>query len=89
MGARLTFTAWQRLTLTWRLDEPTTPAPVWINTSLYRNFVHAQSIDTPDLSSKLDSYLQPYVRTGDFSGVVLVAQGDRILSVREYGSGST
>jgi CubicO group peptidase (beta-lactamase class C family) len=48
-------------------------------------FVHAQSIETSDLSSRLDSYLQPYVKTNDFSGVVLVAQGDRILSVREYG----
>ena len=46
--------------------------------------VHAQSIDT-SLSSKLDSYLQPYVKANDFSGVVLVAQGNRILAVREYG----
>lgn len=47
--------------------------------------VQAQSIGTSDLSSKLDSYLQPYVRANDFSGVVLVAQGDRIVAVREYG----
>jgi D-alanyl-D-alanine carboxypeptidase len=44
-----------------------------------------QSIDASALSSKLDSYLEPYVKANDFSGVVLVAQGDRILSVREYG----
>jgi CubicO group peptidase (beta-lactamase class C family) len=47
--------------------------------------VPGQSIDTSALSSRLDSYLQPYVEANDFSGVVLVAQGDRILSVREYG----
>jgi CubicO group peptidase (beta-lactamase class C family) len=47
--------------------------------------VHAQSIKPSGLSSKLDSYLQPYARVNDFSGVVLVAQGDRILAVREYG----
>jgi CubicO group peptidase (beta-lactamase class C family) len=35
--------------------------------------------------AKLDSYLQPYVKANDFSGVVLIAQGNRILSVRDYG----
>jgi CubicO group peptidase (beta-lactamase class C family) len=44
-----------------------------------------QSIDASALSMKLDSYLQPYVKANDFSGVVLIAQGERILSVREYG----
>jgi CubicO group peptidase (beta-lactamase class C family) len=44
-----------------------------------------QSVDAHALSAKLDAYLQPYVRANDFSGVVLIAQGDRILSVREYG----
>jgi len=47
--------------------------------------IGGQSIDASTLPSKLDSYLQPYVKVNDFSGVVLVAQGDRILSVREYG----
>jgi CubicO group peptidase (beta-lactamase class C family) len=47
--------------------------------------VWAQSIGALDLSKKLDSYLQPYVHANDFSGVVLIAQGDRILAVREYG----
>ena len=44
-----------------------------------------KSIDSSALSSKLDSYLEPYVKANDFSGIVLVAQGDRILSVRAYG----
>jgi CubicO group peptidase (beta-lactamase class C family) len=44
-----------------------------------------QSIETSALSSKLDSYLQLYVKVNDFSGVVLVAQGDRVLALREYG----
>jgi CubicO group peptidase (beta-lactamase class C family) len=43
------------------------------------------AIDASALSSKLGSYLEPYVKANDFSGVVLVAQGDHILSVREYG----
>ena len=47
--------------------------------------VLGQSLDSSALSSKLDSYLEPYVKANDFSGVVLVAQGDRVLSVREYG----
>ena len=47
--------------------------------------VHGQSLDKSALSAKLDSYLQPYVKANDFSGVVLIAQGDRILRVREYG----
>jgi CubicO group peptidase (beta-lactamase class C family) len=47
--------------------------------------VFGQSLDKSSLSAKLDSYLQPYVRASDFSGVVLIAQGDRILGVREYG----
>jgi CubicO group peptidase (beta-lactamase class C family) len=44
-----------------------------------------QSIDPSALTVKLDSYLQPYVSANDFSGVVLVASGHQILSVREYG----
>jgi CubicO group peptidase (beta-lactamase class C family) len=47
--------------------------------------VLGQSIDASALSSKLDSYLEPYVKANDFSGVVLVAPGDRVLGVREYG----
>jgi CubicO group peptidase (beta-lactamase class C family) len=47
--------------------------------------VLAQSLDKSDLSTKHDSYLQPYTKANDFSGVVLIAQGNRILGVREYG----
>jgi D-alanyl-D-alanine carboxypeptidase len=47
--------------------------------------VSGQLIDAPALSSRLDSYLEPYVKANDFSGVVMIAQGDRIFSVREYG----
>ena len=45
----------------------------------------SQSLDTSALAAKLDSYLQPYVKANDFSGVVLIAQGNHILSVRDYG----
>lgn len=44
-----------------------------------------QIVDSANLSSRLDSYLRPYVKANDFSGVVLVAQGDRALIMREYG----
>jgi len=56
-----------------------------LGTFLAGSFALAQSIDTSELSSKLDSYLQPYAQANDFSGVVLVAQGEHILAVREYG----
>jgi CubicO group peptidase (beta-lactamase class C family) len=46
---------------------------------------HAQITDSPSLPARLDSYLQPYVKANDFSGVVLVAQGDQVLTIREYG----
>jgi CubicO group peptidase (beta-lactamase class C family) len=52
---------------------------------LVQAFLYGQSIDTSALPAKVDSYLQPYVKANDFSGVVLIAQGDHILSVREYG----
>ena len=44
-----------------------------------------QSLDNRSLPGKLDSYLQPYVRVKDFSGVVLIAQRERVAVVREYG----
>lgn len=44
-----------------------------------------QSLDSASLPAKLDSYLQPYVRVKDFSGVVLIAQAERVAVVREYG----
>jgi CubicO group peptidase (beta-lactamase class C family) len=52
---------------------------------ILKTFAYSQSIDASALPSKLDSYLQPYVKGNDFSGVVLIAQGDRILTFREYG----
>jgi CubicO group peptidase (beta-lactamase class C family) len=55
-------------------------APLFILAS-----ARAQSVDASCLTSKLDSYLAPYVKANDFSGVVLIAQGDSILTVREYG----
>jgi CubicO group peptidase (beta-lactamase class C family) len=68
---------------------------IWRN-SMLRNFalltsllifsafaVHTGSLGS-DLPATLDSYFQPYVKINDFSGVVLVANGDRAV-VREYG----
>lgn len=38
-----------------------------------------------NLESKIDSYLQPYVETGDFNGSVLISKGDDILFSKGYG----
>lgn len=52
---------------------------------LFSGLPYAQITDSPALPARLDSYLQPFVKANDFSGVVLVAQGDQILAIREYG----
>ncbi|HSE42636.1 MAG TPA: hypothetical protein VLH08_17845, partial [Acidobacteriota bacterium] len=38
-----------------------------------------------DVVSRMDAYIVPYVEAKDFSGVVLVAQGDKILFEKAYG----
>jgi CubicO group peptidase (beta-lactamase class C family) len=38
-----------------------------------------------DLASQIDAYLKPYVELNAFSGVVLVADGDRIVFEKGYG----
>ncbi len=38
-----------------------------------------------NLESKIDSYLQPYVETGDFSGSILISKSDDILFSKGYG----
>jgi len=48
--------------------------------------VSAQTIlDAPALSARVDQWITPYVSAGDFSGVVLIAQGDRVLAEKAYG----
>ena len=37
------------------------------------------------VASRTNQWLTPYVQAGDFSGVVLIAQGERILFERAYG----
>src|SRR5262249_10550373 len=37
------------------------------------------------LAERLDDYLRPYLEVKDFSGVVLIAQGDTILAAKAYG----
>ena len=38
-----------------------------------------------DIVARADQWLQPYVRASDFSGVVLIAQGDQVLLQKAYG----
>ena len=46
----------------------------------------AQSITNPNqVAARVDQWVKPYVSAGDFSGVVLIAQGDRILAEESYG----
>ncbi len=48
----------------------------------------AQSWTAPspeELREKVDEYMKPYVNMKDFSGTILIAQGDRILSRKAYG----
>lgn len=48
----------------------------------------AQPADRPGLERQVDHYLQPLLRTNNFSGVVLVARGERILLHKGYGQAS-
>jgi CubicO group peptidase (beta-lactamase class C family) len=43
------------------------------------------SYDRRKLDAAVDAWLRPYVSAGDFSGVVLIAAGDRVLVERAYG----
>lgn len=41
--------------------------------------------DASTISVRTDQWIRPYVQAGDFSGVVLIAQGERILVEKAYG----
>ena len=43
------------------------------------------NLDPAVVSSHADAWLKPYQEVGDFSGVVLLAQGDKILFQKAYG----
>jgi CubicO group peptidase (beta-lactamase class C family) len=43
------------------------------------------SINSNKLPERVDEYLRPYLAVKDFSGVVLIAQGDTILAEKAYG----
>jgi len=48
-------------------------------------FAEGVPIDSRNLGARLDNYLRPYVAVKDFSGVVLIAQGNSILAEKTYG----
>jgi len=47
--------------------------------------VFANSVMAADLQSRVDEYLNPYLQTNNFQGVVLIAKDDEILMVKGYG----
>lgn len=46
-----------------------------------------ETLDAAQVSSRADAWLAAYEKAGDFSGVVLLAQGDKILFEKAYGYG--
>jgi len=43
------------------------------------------AFDTTTIEQRADQWIKPYVAAGDFSGVVLIAQGDQMLVEKAYG----
>jgi CubicO group peptidase (beta-lactamase class C family) len=43
------------------------------------------ALDAPTVATRVEQWIRPYVDAGDFSGVVLIAQGDRVLAEKAYG----
>lgn len=44
-----------------------------------------ETLDAAQVSSRADTWLTTYEKAGDFSGVVLLAQGDKVLFEKAYG----
>jgi len=47
--------------------------------------IFSNSVIAADLQSRVDEYLNPYLQTNNFQGVVLIAKDDEILLVKGYG----
>jgi CubicO group peptidase (beta-lactamase class C family) len=48
--------------------------------------VSAQAaLDAETIQARVDRWIDPYLAAGDFSGVLLIAQGDRVLVAKAYG----
>jgi CubicO group peptidase (beta-lactamase class C family) len=45
----------------------------------------AAVIEVEKLAGRLDRFIDPYVRAHDFSGIVLIAQGTKVLARKAYG----
>jgi len=43
------------------------------------------TFDAFTIQGRVDGWINPYVRASDFSGVVLIAQGDHVLAEKAYG----
>jgi CubicO group peptidase (beta-lactamase class C family) len=44
-----------------------------------------KSLPSKDLKAKVEAYVQPYVQSNNFSGAILIANGDNILMRKAYG----
>lgn len=53
--------------------------------ALCSSAAHAEAVPAADLAARIDAIVAPYAEHHLFSGVVLVAQGDRVLAERAYG----
>jgi CubicO group peptidase (beta-lactamase class C family) len=64
------------------------PHPVWLALLLAPGPPPAsaqETLDSAAVSRRADAWLSPFESAGDFSGVVLIAQGDKVLFEKAYG----
>ena len=47
--------------------------------------VQAQNVRAADLAARVDAYVLPYVQSNNFSGAILIAQGEKVLLRKGYG----
>jgi CubicO group peptidase (beta-lactamase class C family) len=58
---------------------------LWILLFFQIRFAESTELDGKAVASRMDAYLLAFVEAKDFSGVVLVAQGEKILFEKSYG----
>ena len=57
----------------------------WVVLVIFLILASAATAEDGPLNSRVDAYIQPYVATNNFSGVVLIARDGRVLVNRAYG----
>jgi CubicO group peptidase (beta-lactamase class C family) len=56
-----------------------------ISSELPNSSAAQTTFDAATIEARTDRWIQPYVEAGDFSGVLLIAEGDRVLVEKAYG----